>query len=198
MNANAIVGDARVLQVRNLKTALARANERLLAAEGERDFLRAHLDVALAVMRDFDRPGASDLRIVDGWNAVLRLRNVAKLSADEISALKAAYLARYGAAPCKEGEPAPEPLPTETWIVFDGPQENSYRVGACRVTYTGGEGPQRADRLILDYVHAAKLCGCDVSRIVVETADKALAKRLAALGARVQPPPAPAPEGQPT
>ena len=54
MNANAIVGDARVLQVRNLKTALARANERLLAAEGERDFLRAHLDVALAVMRDFE------------------------------------------------------------------------------------------------------------------------------------------------
>ena len=193
MDANAIVTDARVLQVRNLKAALAHANERLIQAESERDFLRAHLDVALAVMRDFDRPGVSGLRIIDGWNAVLRLRNVAKLPAEEISALKADYLARCGAAPLKEGEVAVAPAPTETWIVFDGPQENSYRVGSCRVTYTGGEGPQRADRLILDYVHAAKLCGCDVSRIVVETADKTLAKRLVALGARVELPPAPEP-----
>ena len=198
MDANAIVTDARVLQVRNLKTALARANERLVQAEAERDFLRAHLDVALAVMRDFDRPGGSGLRIIDGWNAVLRLRNVAKLTAEEISALKADYLDRCGASPqpsTLDSQPStlnPQP-PIETWIVFDGPQENSYRVGSCRVTYTGGEGPQRADRLILDYVHAAKLCGCDVSRIVVETADKTLAKRLVALGARVELPPTPEP-----
>ncbi|MBR5548812.1 MAG: hypothetical protein IKU71_03680, partial [Kiritimatiellae bacterium] len=75
--------------------------------------------------------------------------------------------------------------PTLVWIVFDGPEENSYRNGPYRVTYTGGTGPYRADRLILDYVHAAKLLGLDTSRITVETADKALAKRLTALGAKV-------------
>ena len=78
----------------------------------------------------------------------------------------------------------PQP-PTLIWIVFDGPEENSYRRDWYRVTYTGGTGPHRADRLILDYVHAAKLLGLDVSRITVETADKALVKRLTALGAQV-------------
>ena len=78
-----------------------------------------------------------------------------------------------------------EGCPTITWIVFDGPEENSYRSGQYRVTYTGGTGPHRADRLILDYVHAVKLLGLDTSRITVETADKALVKRLTALGAQV-------------
>ena len=71
------------------------------------------------------------------------------------------------------------------WIVFDGAEENSYRSGAYRVTYTGGTGPHRADRLILDYVHAARILGLDTSRITVDTADKALAKKLTALGAQV-------------
>ena len=75
--------------------------------------------------------------------------------------------------------------PTTIWIVFDGPEENSYRSGQYRVTYTGGTGLHRADRLILDYVHAVKLLGLDTSRITVETADKALVKRLTALGAQV-------------
>ena len=78
--------------------------------------------------------------------------------------------------------------PTTIWIVFDGPEENSYRSGRYRVTYTGGRGPHRADRLILDYVHAVKLLGLDTSRITVETADKALVKRLTALGAQVTAP----------
>ena len=36
--------------------------------------------------------------------------------------------------------------------------------------------------MILDYVHAAKILGMDVSRIMVETADKALAKKLESYG----------------
>ena len=54
------------------------------------------------------------------------------------------------------------------------------------MTYTGGTGPHRADRLILDYVHAVKLLGLSTARITVETADKALAKKLEAFGARVE------------
>ena len=231
------------------------------------------------------------LRIIDGWNAILRCRNVSKLTTEDISRLKAEYLANLGigkpppagacglhslsltpsaggvggvgASPAErmwlDGTPpaegvvaenvlpippavgdgrstaAPVPSvevssvigvcgrserermesaegtrvafspappaggagnghqlstlnpqpPTLIWIVFDGPEENSYRRDWYRVTYTGGTGPHRADRLILDYVHAAKLLGLDVSRITVETADKALVKRLTTLGAQV-------------
>ena len=40
--------------------------------------------------------------------------------------------------------------------------------------------------MILDYVHAAKILGIDIARITVETADKALAKRLKSYGAAVE------------
>lgn len=224
MTANDIVGDARVARVRELKAELAAAKARLLEVESEYDALKSHFDLALVALRDFEQLGPEDrLRIIDGWNAILRYRNVAKLTSDDISKLKAAYLADLGIeqpvkGPCglqavsstppaegvvraslPEGGPAINvPLstlcpqrstrnaqPATTWIVFDGAEANSYRSGSCRVTYTGGTGPHRADLLILDYVHAVKLLGLDTSCITVETADKALAKKLESFGAVV-------------
>ena len=217
MTANNIIEDARVARVRELKTALAAAKERLVQVEEERDSLLAHFDLALVALHDFEQMGeAAQLQIIDGWNAILRHRNVAKLTSEDISKLKADYLTGLGIVPpdsvvsvrppCQISEqqlnsqPAslegcgvesPHPLtlnahpPTRIWIVFDGSEENSYRSGAHRVTYTGGTGPHRADRLILDYVHAARILGLDTSRIMVNTADKALAKKLETLGAQV-------------
>ena len=184
MTANRVIEEARVARVRELKTALAEAKERLVRVEEERDSLFAHFDRALVALHDFKQMGEGErLHIIDGWNAILRHRNVSKLTSEEISKLKADYLASLGIVP----QPATlnsQPL-TRTWIVFDGAEENSYRSGAYRVTYTGGTGPHRADRLILDYVHAVRILGLDTSRITVDTADKALAKKLAALGARI-------------
>ena len=111
------------------------------------------------------------------------MKNVSKLSSENISDLKKSYLTGLGIS-----EPAPEGAdlpPVSSWIVFDGKDANSYRAGAYRVTYTGGTGAHRADRMIIDYVNVAKVLGLDVSRIVVETADKDLSKRLTALGAKV-------------
>jgi len=177
--------------VRELKTALAAAKERLVQVEEERDSLLAHFDLALVALHDFEQMGeAAQLQIIDGWNAILRHRNVAKLTSEDISKLKADYLANLGIVP-QPSTPNPQPSTpnpqpsTRTWIVFDGSEENSYRSGAYRVTYTGGTGPHRADRLILDYVHAVRTLGLDTSRITVDTADKALAKKLTALGAQV-------------
>ena len=184
--------------MRELKTALAEAKERLARVEEERDSLLAHFDLALVALHDFEQLGeGAQLQIVDGWNAILRHRNVSKLTSEEISQLKADYLANLGIVP-QPSPPNPPPsilnsqpstlnsqLSTLTWIVFDGSEENSYRSGAYRVTYTGGTGPHRADRLILDYVHAVRILGLDTSRIMVDTADKALAKKLVALGAQV-------------
>ena len=184
MTANSVIEEARVARVRELKTALAEAKERLARVEDERDSLLAHFDLALVALHDFEQLGeASQLHIIDGWNAILRHRNVSKLTSEEISKLKADYLASLGIVP-KPSTPNFQPA-TRIWIVFDGSEENSYRSGAYRVTYTGGTGPHRADRLILDYVHAVRILGLDTSRITVDTADKALAKKLAALGAQV-------------
>ena len=218
MTANTVIEDARVARVRELKTALAAAKERLVRVEDERDSLLAHFDLALVALHDFEQLGKeTHLHIIDGWNAILRHRNVSKLTSEEISQLKADYLAGLGIVPPESSVPArppcqilkqqlnpqpasaegfgvaspqPSPLnsqpPPSIWIVFDGSEANSYRSGAYRVTYTGGTGPHRADRLILDYVHAARILGLDTSRITVDTADKALAKKLTALGVLVE------------
>ncbi len=201
VTANNVIDDARVARVRELKTALAATKERLVRVEEERDSLLAHFDLALVALHDFEQLGeGAQLQIVDGWNAILRHRNVSKLTSEDISKLKADYLASLGIVPpsvCLNPQSAfakatadkpstsnSQPS-TLTWIIFDGSEANSYRSGAYRVTYTGGTGPHRADRLILDYVHAARILGLDTSRIMVDTADKALAKKLAALGAQV-------------
>ena len=201
MTANSVIEEARVARVRELKTALAETKERLVRVEDERDSLLAHFDLALVALHDFEQMGeGAQLQIIDGWNAILRHRNVSKLTSEEISRLKADYLASLGIVPpsvCLNPQSAfakatadkpstsnSQPS-TLNWIVFDGSEENSYRSGAYRVTYTGGTGPHRADRLILDYVHAARILGLDTSRITVDTADKALGKKLVALGAQV-------------
>ena len=193
MTSNGILNDARVARVRELTAALAEANARLVQAEAERNSLIAHLHVAVLALHDLGQlPANVNLRIIDGWNAILRGRNVSKLTAEDISSLKNEYLASLGIPPASTSEPphgSNAESPVTTWIVFDGPEENSCRSGQYRVTYTGGDGPHRADRLILDYVHAVKLLGLDTSRVVVETADKQLAKKLAAFGATVTPPP---------
>ena len=184
MKSNDIFADARVMQVRELKAALAEAKARLAQAEADRDLLVAHFPLAMAALHDFESLAAgAELRIIDGWNAILRMKNVSKLSSENISGLKKSYLTGLGISePALEGADLP---PVSTWIVFDGKDANSYRAGAYRVTYTGGSGAHRADRMIIDYVNVAKVLGLDVSRIVVETADKDLSKRITSIGAKV-------------
>ena len=203
VTANSVIEDARVARVRELKTALAEAKDRLARIEEDRDSRLAHFDLALVALHDFEQQEeGAQLQIIDGWNAILRHRNVSKLTSEEISQLKADYLANLGVVLPSVCNPQPvsaegfgaasphlsplisHPSPL-TWIVFDGSKANSYRSGAYRVTYTGGTGPHRADRMILDYVHAARILGLDTSRIAVDTADKSLAKKLTALGAQV-------------
>ena len=196
MKSNEIVVDARVSLVRNLKSELAESKKRLAEVEAERDVLLAHFSLGLAALFDFAQlPSEAPFRIIDGWNAILHSRAVSKLTSEDISRLKAEYLAARGiVAPSADTPPSgscgevPAMPPLSVWIVFDGTQANSYRSGAYRVTYTGGTGAHRADRMIIDYIHAAKLLGLDVSRITVETVDKAFAKKIADLGARVEAP----------
>ena len=185
MKANDIIADARMLHLRELKESLAATKERLQKAEAERDLLLAHFPLAMVALDDFKGLSPQqEFRIIDGWNAILRQRNISKLSSADVSRMKKEYLANLGiTSPAPGGADVPS---VGTWIVFDGETAASYRSGEYRVTYTGGTGPHRADRMILDFVNAAKVLGLDVSRISVETADKDLSKRLSAVGAKVQ------------
>ena len=189
MMANDIINSTRVARVRELKAELAATKTRLVQAEAERDSLIAHLHMAMMALHDFELlPQGVVFRIVDGWNAILRGRNVSKLAAEDVSRLKSEYLSSLGISPPSADGEAQTVKPEKqvaVWLVFDGPEENSYRSGHYRVTYTGGTGPHRADRLILDYVRLVKLLGLSASRIVVETADKSLAKKLSECGAAV-------------
>ena len=188
MKSNDIIADSRIVHLKELKSALADARARLVKAETESALLLAHFSLGLVALRDFELlPEGAGLRIVDGWNAILRMRNVSKLSGEDISRLKKEYLARLGIVPPAEREEChvSDGLhPVRNWIVFDGKVANSYRCGEYRVTYTGGTGAHRADRMIIDYVNVAKVLGLDVSRIVVETADKDLSRRVKSIGAR--------------
>ena len=186
MKVNDIIADAHLMRLRELKASLADAKARLAEAETARDLLAAHFALGIAAMHDFEDLGEhGELRIVDGWNAILRMKNVSKLSSEDISLLKKEYLASLGISVPEEGVTQPTTSePIRTWIVFDGNVPNSYRSGVYRVTYTGGTGAHRADRMIIDFLNAAKLLGLDVSRITVETADKDLRRNVAASGAQ--------------
>lgn len=188
MTSAGIIQDARVAHVRELKTELAKAKARLASAESDRDALASHFALALTAMHDFERlPVGSTFCIIDGWNAILHDRNVSRLSPDDVSRLKAEFLHGLGIAHTHEavegGGNECDDAPIDTWVMFDGADERSVKQGRYRISYTGGIGPQRADRLIVDYVHSAKILGLDVSRITVKTSDKELAKRVTALGA---------------
>jgi hypothetical protein len=176
MTANEIVADARVLKVRELKTALEKASARAAKAEAELEALKAHFDLALVALADFSAMEAhGKMLIVDGWNAVLKERNTSRLPPEEVKRLKMAMLERVRAS-VAGGEFA------RAWVVFDGHDENSFADGALRISYTGGSGLHRADRLIFDFAHCAFLLGLDVTRLTVETSDKDLNRRLAGLG----------------
>jgi len=189
MTANCIIDSARIAHLRELNAELAKTKARLREIEQERDSLTSHFDVALVALHDFLRLADGDsFRIIDGWNVILRNRNVAKLGASEVSKLKSEFLKGRGAErPVDDitDKKCDSSSPVREWIVFDGSEENSYKVGERRVTYTGGVGLHRADRLILDYVHAVRLLGLDTSRICVETADRDLAKKIVSFGATV-------------
>ena len=60
MKSNDIFADARVLQVRELKAALAEAKARLAKAESERDLLAAHFPLGMAALHDFESLAAGE------------------------------------------------------------------------------------------------------------------------------------------
>ncbi len=165
MNSNDVIRDARVEHVRELKAEIARLKAGLSAATDELGEWRAHFDLALLAAADAAKvPPGGRIVIVDGCNLLF----------NEFRRDKAALLAAAGAVEAGF-----------VWVVFDGPRENSRAEGRMRVSYTGGTGTQRADRLVTDYVRMLRRAG-DTHEVVVVTGDRDFRKAVEKEGAKCQ------------
>ena len=163
MDAQDLILGARVARVRELRTALAQAKAENAALRDENAALKAHLDLALLAAEDLrGLPPGGRLEIWDGWNLVLGSPRAAK-DRPELFAQAKALLARPDAAALR------------IWIVFDGADERVAQDGRLRVSYTGGTGPHRADRLIVAFVRMAAYLGL-AGRLSVRTNDKDFAR----------------------
>ena len=178
MNTSAIISDSRVRRVRELERELAEARAARASAE---DALAAALargaEIALA-LADAARAkaaGASRIVAIDGHNVLFARPCRAGLAEKErrraLTRDVAAYAARRADA--------------IVWLVYDGAGASGEASGNFRVSYSGGEGAHRADRLITDYLRAALLAGAALPAEVA-TSDRDLAAAAAKLGAAVR------------
>ncbi len=163
MNAQDLIFGSRVAHVRELRTELAKAKAENAALHDENAALKAHFDFALLAAADLRQlPSDGRLEIWDGWNLILGSPRVAA-DREELIAQATARLAEKGA----------ENL--HIWIVFDGPDEKVSQTGRLRVSYTGGTGAHRADRLIVSFVRMAAYLGLS-GKLAVRTNDKDFAR----------------------
>ena len=160
--------DSHVARIRALKDEVSRLKGELARACEERDSLRQHFALALLAARDADRLDVGGtLLIVDGWNAILGSENIGGWR-DRLTQLAREWLASHPA--------------DRAWIVFDGPNESGCVEDRLRISYTGGSGAHRADRLVCDYLRMRQYGG-QKGRVVVVTNDKDFRKDAERLGA---------------
>jgi len=158
VSAQDIIGSSRIAHVRELKADVDRLKAENAALRAERDALKAHFDLALLAAADLR--GGEMLEIWDGWNLILGAKKEARDRADLVAQAKATG--------------------RRVWIVLDGPDESVRLDGKVRVSYTGGTGEHRADRLIVDFVRMAAYLGC-ADRVTVRTNDKDFLRAIARL-----------------
>lgn len=171
MDAQSVMMGSRVAHVRELKTEIEKLKAENARLRDESAALKAHFELAAAAAHDLALLGADGrFVIIDGWNLILGSERVASSREELFKAARAHLDAR----------------PTDfVWVVFDGPRPSSVVEGRLRVSYTGGAGPQRADRLVCDFLRMASLTG-ELSRIEVVTGDRNFRREASRLGARVR------------
>ena len=175
MNANDIIQDSRVAHVRELKAEVARLKAELAAAQVSCATWEHHFTVALAAALDADKlsPGGTILAL-DGWNIVFNSR---------FKAGDDAHLGKQNLIDAVR-KYAQEHVSDFIWLVFDGNEANAMADGNFRLSYTGGDGEQRTDRLVTDYVRLMRLTGRQTP-VTVVTNDKNFSKTVRSLGANV-------------
>lgn len=180
MTANDVFTGARVAHVRELKAEVARLKEELSHARAELETLKSHFALALGAALDAARlPPGGRLLVVDGWNALLGSASV--LAPDErrldLRTKEERLCARVRTWLAAHPDDA-------AWIVFDGAQAGGRAEPRLRVSFTGGTGPHRADRMVCDYLRMCRLAG-DAARVRVVTEDKDFRREAQSLGAEI-------------
>ena len=159
-----IIADSRVAHMRELKSEVARLREENLHLKSELQSLSAHFDFALVAAEDLrNLPPEGKMFVFDGWNLVL---GAGRVAADR------AALKEYVRGILRDNPGS------KAWIVFDGRDENVRADGDIRVSYTGGTGAHRADRLICDYLRMAVYLGLG-HKVEVRTDDRDFLKTVA-------------------
>ncbi len=176
LTVNDIIQDSRLTHVRELKAEIVRLKAELAAADSACREWESHFALALAAAHDADNlpPGGSILAI-DGWNVVFNSRFKHDGDAHEGKRRLIDAVRAYARAHAE----------VFVWLVFDGCDENAAVEGNCRVSYTGGDGEHRADRLMTDYVRMMHLTGRKAA-VTVVTNDKSFGKAVCSLGAEVR------------
>ena len=175
MTSQQIMQDSHMTRMRALKDENARLREELARACEERDSLRQHFALALLAARDAEQlPAGGTMLIVDGWNAILGSENVRDKS-------DTGWREQLKSIVAKRLENGPNDI---AWIVFDGHEANGSADGRLRISYTGGTGAHRADRLVCDYLRMRKYAGAN-GNVAVVTNDKDFRKEAEHLGATV-------------
>lgn len=154
MSAQDLILGARVAHLRELKTEIEHLKAENAALKAEKESLDAHFALALIAAQDLAT--ATRLEIWDGWNLILGATKSAH-DRDELLEQARAKLA--------------DDSELKIWIVFDGHDERVRNEGRLRVSYTGGIGAHRADRLIIDFVRMSVYQGFG-DKVSVRTNDK--------------------------
>ena len=199
MTAQQIMQDSHMTRIRALRDEVTRLKTELSLARDELESLHRHFALALLAARDAERLAADGcLLIVDGWNAILGSVRLAGLSrsASDHTAVPTAD------APLSPNRPSSERAgwrkqladavrkwlaerPNDrAWIVFDGPRASGKTKGRLRISYTGGDGAHRADRLVCDYLRMRQYDG-QKGHVIVVTNDMAFRKEAERLGAEI-------------
>lgn len=160
--------DSHLTRIRALRDEVARLKAELARASEERDSLRQHFALALLAAQDAERIGPDGtLVIVDGWNAILGSENIGG-QRGRLAQFAREWLASHPA--------------DRVWIVLDGHDVNGSAEDRLRISYTGGTGAHRADRLVCDYLRMRRYTGAN-GNVTVVTNDKDFRKEAERLGA---------------
>ena len=166
MSSQDIIMGARVAHVRELKSEIERLRAENTRLRDECESLRAHFDLALLAAEDLrGLPDGGRMEVWDGWNLVLGAKKEAHDRDDIVRQARRRV----------EDDPS-----LFVWIVLDGPRVSSRTEGRVRISYTGGEGSQRTDRMVVDYVRMAVWLGLG-DRLSVRTNDKDFLRQIGRL-----------------
>jgi predicted RNA-binding protein with PIN domain len=186
-SSNDIFRNSQVDRVRDLKNKIAVITRERDESLSEIASLKAHFALALVAAQDIAKlPDGGKIVIVDGWNAVFdKLRRVNDGDEGEKKEARAKETLRRRTLLVETVKSyAAENENVFVWLVFDGNDAAAEVGDRWRISYTGGKGSHRADRMICDFVRMIGLAGLKAD-VTVMTNDRDFRKEVQAAGANV-------------